>query len=195
LYQALWADSTLHRFFFTIDQDLAAQARAAGCPRCGARLHSATFPRKPRGVPEEAKPYYERRFSFTCKRCESERPSKQHRTTPPSARFLGRKVYLAMVVTLMAAMHNGVTDRRFDRLAEALRIDRRTVGRWRHWWRETFPALPFWRAKSADFVPPLDREQLPMVLLVRFGDDPREGLLAFLRYLEPITSGASAQAF
>jgi hypothetical protein len=203
LYQAFWADSTSHRFLFTIDQDLAAKARAAGCPRCGAKLHSATYPRKPRGVPEHSKHYYERRFSFTCRRCEIEAP--QHRTTPPSARFLGRKVYLAMIVTLISAMRNGLTDGRLERLAETLRIDRRTVEHWRAWWLETFTATPFWRAKSSLFMPPVAPDHLPASLLGRFEpspvDDPRAcprgggELIAFLRFLEPITGGASAQAF
>ena len=33
-----------------IDSDLAASARAAGCPACGGRLDVANYPRKPRGA-------------------------------------------------------------------------------------------------------------------------------------------------
>jgi hypothetical protein len=195
LYQTLWADATFHRFIFTIDQDLAAQCRAAGCPRCGEKVDSATYSRKPRGVPEDAKVYYERRFSFTCRRCETEK--QRHRTTPPSVRFLGRKVYLAMIVALISAMHNGLTDHRLDRLAETLRVDRRTVARWRMWWLETFSVTPFWRARSADFMPSVDIAGLPGSLLDRFkpalaevGGEARNHLAAFLRFLGPITGGS-----
>lgn len=193
MYRALWADSTFHRFIFTIDRDRAEQCRAAGCLRCGERLHSAAYPRKPRGVPEKAKHYYERRFSFTCRRCEIEK--QRHRTTPPSVRFLGRKVWLATVVILISAMRDGPTDRRIARLAETLRIDRRTLEHWRRWWLETFTALPFWRAKAGAFRRPVDAARLPASLLDRFRGDAEERLIACLGFLAPITGGVSAQTY
>jgi hypothetical protein len=49
---ALLRDTTLYELLFTFDQDLAAEARVAGCGRCGGTLHSARYPRKPRGGPE-----------------------------------------------------------------------------------------------------------------------------------------------
>jgi len=63
---ALLRDTTLDELLFTFDQDLAAEARAAGCGRCGGTLHSARYPRKPRGGPEALGPEYETRFSFCC---------------------------------------------------------------------------------------------------------------------------------
>jgi transposase-like protein len=62
--------------------------------------------------------------------------------TPSSLRFLGPKVYLATAVTLVTAMQQGVTAARVQRLSADLGIDRRTLGRWRKWWLETF-AGPF----------------------------------------------------
>ena len=53
MWHGLLRDS---RFFETLgrfDEDLAEQARAAGCRRCGGRLHRAHYPRKPRGGPAE----------------------------------------------------------------------------------------------------------------------------------------------
>jgi hypothetical protein len=47
----LFADNRLYDYLLEIDRELAAPARAAGCPRCGGRLDSATYPRKPRGGP------------------------------------------------------------------------------------------------------------------------------------------------
>ena len=83
----------LFELLFAIDQDLAANARAAGCPACGGRLHSVRYPRKPRGGPADLGPEYDWRFSFCCagEGC-------RRRATPPSVRFLGRRVYLGAVV-------------------------------------------------------------------------------------------------
>jgi hypothetical protein len=72
------------------DADLAEAARAGRCALCGGALHSACYPRKPRGRPCRLGPEHDRRFSFCCAvdSCRS-------RATPPSLRFLGRKVHLA----------------------------------------------------------------------------------------------------
>lgn len=45
---------------YRLDQDLAEQARAQGCP-CGGRLDRANYPRKPRGGPADLSPDQERR--------------------------------------------------------------------------------------------------------------------------------------
>ena len=67
---------------------------------------------------------HDRRYSFCCAvdGCRS-------RATPPSLRFLGRKVYLAAIVVLVAIMRQGVTASRMERLSEAVGVDRRTVER------------------------------------------------------------------
>jgi len=41
----------LFHFLSTIDEDLAARSRLLGCSFCGGVLHSARYPRKPRGGP------------------------------------------------------------------------------------------------------------------------------------------------
>jgi len=50
-------------------------------------------------------------------------------------RFLGPKVYLAATIILMAVLHEGATPARMRRLNELVGVDRRTVGRWRIFWR------------------------------------------------------------
>lgn len=113
------------------------------------------------------------------------------RATPPSLRFLGRKVYLACVVTLVSALQHGATAARLRRLSEVLGIDRRTVARWRGWWVSTFAAGPFWRQASAALMPPADPLRLPASLLDRFAGTVEEKLICVLRFLTPITGGAS----
>jgi hypothetical protein len=190
LYQALLADAKFHQQLLAFDRDLAAQCRAAGCPTCGGVLHTANYSRKPRGRPVALGQEHDRRFSFCCAvdGCRS-------RATPASLRFLGRKVYLAVIVTLISAMHDGLTARRLDKLSETIGVDRRTVARWRDWWRAGFPATPFWRAQSAGLMPPIDAARLPAALLERFAGDAAQQLIAFLSFLRPITTGASMQAF
>ena len=47
---ALLSDPTLYQLLLEFDHDMAAQVRVAGCS-CGGALHSAHYPRKPRGAP------------------------------------------------------------------------------------------------------------------------------------------------
>jgi hypothetical protein len=35
-------------------------------------------------------------------------------------------------------------------------INRRTVERWRTWWRDSFTTTPFWKVARAAFMPPVD---------------------------------------
>ncbi|HKM72836.1 MAG TPA: hypothetical protein VJX94_22690 [Stellaceae bacterium] len=187
MYQAVLADARFHEQLLVFDRDLSAAARAAGCGQCGGALHSAQFPRKPRGGPPGLSQAYGQRFSFCCAA-----DGCRKRTTPPSLRFLGRKVYLATVVTLISAMLLGTTPARLARLSAVPGIDRRTLARWRTWWRSTFADGPFAAVAKAALVPPLDIAGLPASLLDRFAGGIDQKLIALLRFLGPLTGGASA---
>jgi hypothetical protein len=187
VYQAVLADATFHEQLLTFDRDLAASARAARCWLCGGALHSASYDRKPRGGPAGLGQGYAERFSFCCAvdGC-------RKRTTPPSLRFLGRHIYLATVVTLISAMQLGITPSRLARLSIVPGLDRRTLARWRVWWRSAFTDSPFAPVAMAAAMPPIDIAALPVSLLDRFAGDVREQLIALLRFLGPLTGGASA---
>ena len=92
---AVLQDPAFFHLLTSIDQELAASSRLQGCPVCGGPLHVADYRRKPRGCPAALQEAYSRRLSFTCGRCD-------HRTTPPSVRFAGRRVYLAVVLMLVS---------------------------------------------------------------------------------------------
>ena len=183
LYSTLLADATFHELLLAYDRDLADTAREAGCP-CGGVLHSAKYPRKPRPWLCRLGLEHQRRFSYCCAvdGCRS-------RATPPSLRFLGRKVYLATIVVLVSMMQHGVTDRRMRQLTEAVGVDRRTVARWQLWWREDFTASAFWQMARAVFIPPVEQNRLPAALIERFRGDGAEPLIALLRFIAPITGG------
>ena len=98
----------------------------------------------------------------------------------------GRKVYLATVVTLISAMLLGTTPARLARLSTVPGIDRRTLARWRAWWRSTFTDSRFAPITRAVFMPPLQIASLPVSLLDRFAGDIERKLAALLRFLGPL---------
>jgi len=183
LYQALLADAKFHQQLLAFDRDLAAQCRAAGCPECGGVLHTANYPRKPRGRPVALGEEHDRRFSFCCAvdGCRS-------RATPASLRFLGRKVYLLAVVVLVSAMRQGPSPRRVRELSQLCGADRRTIARWQVFWRELVPQTPFWKSARGR-LPPMTATILPRSLVDAFlgGDDPGRGWEQLLHFLSPIT--------
>src|ERR1700690_1537580 len=151
VYQTVLADAKFLEQLLVFDRDLAASTRAARCWRCGGALHSASYERKPRGCADGLGQEYAERFSFCCAvdGC-------RKRTTPPSLRFLGRKIYLPTVVTLISAMLHWPTPARLARLSAVPGIDRRTLARWRTWWRSTFTDGAFALVAKATLIPPLD---------------------------------------
>ena len=193
MYATLLADTRFHDLLLAIDRDLAETCRAEGCEECGGRLHSARYPRKPHGRPKGLEgrlgPEHDQRFSFCCAvdGCRS-------RETPPSVRFLGRRIFIAAFVVLIAVLREGASDGRLERLSVVVRVDRRTIERWRRWWRETFAATPFWQIARAAFMPPVDQNRLPAALIERFTGDDTDRLVGLLRFLGPITGGAGMQA-
>jgi hypothetical protein len=183
MYHELFRHASFWAFLFSVDEDLAKVTREAGCP-CGGRLHGASFPRKPRGVRENLPESYRYRLSFCC-----ERDGCRKRRTPPSVRFLGRKVYLGAVVVLVAAMRQGPSPRRILELTELFGADASTIARWRKFWCEHFPQTSFWKVARSRFLPQLDIADLPRALLEAFlhRDDSPQDWERLLRFLSPIT--------
>jgi len=172
-------------FLLSIDRDLAETTRQQHCS-CGGRLHHANYPRKPRGCPDGLPDEFHRRLSFCC-----ERDGCRKRATPPSVRFLGRRLYLGAVVILVTAMQHGATTRRVRELSQLFGADRSTIARWRVFWNEQFPPTPFWKIARGRLVPVYEMIAYPGSLLDAFvrtdtaEDDVGWGNL--LRFLSPIT--------
>ncbi len=178
----LLTDSSLFSLLFRIDEELSEGVRGQGCP-CGGVLHSARYRRKPRGIAGREDSCSHWRHSFCC-----DREGCRKRATPPSVRFLGRRVYIGVVVVLLTALHQGVDARRARHLRETIGVDRRTLGRWREWWLEDFVRSRFFKAERGRFLPPLEKGFLPLSLVRRFGAGVRDRLVSLLRFLSPITT-------
>ncbi len=176
-------DPTLYELLLKIDVDLWTKARESGCPRCGGPLHTAHYPRRPRGGPAKLPAGYDRRLSLCCGRDGCRR-----RTTPASVRFLGRRFYLAAMLVLVCAMQLGPSRVRVAKLHELFGVSRWTVCRWRTWWLEAFGETTFWQVNRARLRSQPDGHTLPASLLACFVEDAlRERLVALLRFLSPLT--------
>jgi hypothetical protein len=175
------ADQGLYRLLENVDAELAEALRSQGCVFCPeGKLHRADYDRKPRGGPES----WTERHSFCC-----DQDGCRRRHTPPSVRFLGRKVWVGFVVVLRTALHQGLNAARLAQWRTVLpELDRRTVTRWRQWWQEHVLATAFWKVAPARFTPPLSPGPLPRELCERFPIDTPDGLGKLLRFLSPLST-------
>ena len=187
----------LAREFFArlekLDEMIAATVAEGRCRHCAGPLHQGNYQRKPRGgLMATAGEAFARRHSLCCGRrgC-------RKRALPPSLRFLGRRVYLEVVVVLASVVAQVVATAREAVAASGVPL--RTLRRWGSWWREVFPRLPTWAELRARFAPPPpDEAQLPRSLVARLaghrldeggeGFADEEALLLSARYMAPVTS-------
>jgi hypothetical protein len=183
MYHDLPRTARFWSFLRAVDQDLAEETRKKACP-CGGRLHSANYPRKPRGTPGQLPDQQCLRLSFCC-----DRDGCRKRVTPPSVRFLGPSVYLGAIVILISAMRQGPSPRRVRELSARCGADRRTIARWQVLWRERFAQTPFWKVAGARLVPVVAIRSLPYSLVDAFlsRHPPCRGWTLLLRFLAPIT--------
>jgi len=181
---AFLEDSRFYQFLFQIDQEIANEVQLGGCVYCGGRLHFACYPRKPRGMRCARDGTYETRLSFCCAN-----EGCRRRCTPPSVRFLGRKVYLGSIVILVMAMEHGLSIKRRKRLIDQLDLYPQTLSRWRQWWRKIFPVSRCWQTHKSHFIPSVDIRQLPGTLLGRLhGNNLAHQVCLLLRLLMAITT-------
>ena len=164
---------------------IATTARRAGCA-CGGCLHSSNYARKPRGGPANLPDDICLRLSFCCAEVGCRR-----RTTPPSVRLLGRKVYFGAVVVLVTAMQQGSSPRRIAELRRHFGVSWKTVDRWRRYWLESFAQSPFWRSARGRLAQTVT--ELPRSLWQQFGELGESSLVAMLRYISPVTTASGTQ--
>lgn len=163
------------------DAQIAASARSSRCAHCGGPLHVSNYGRKPRGgLIASAGESHVVRFSLCCgtEGC-------RRRATPPSIRFLGRRVYLEAVVIVASVF--GLVDR--GRKREPIAgVPRRTVGRWLAWWSGPSVQTAVFFALQTRFVTSLARTLLPRVVLERMPGSAADRVEHLSRLLCPLTT-------
>lgn len=179
------ADAKWFATLAEIDEISAQRVKEGGCADCGGPLDRADYERKPRGDLGDAAGAFTRRRSFCCRR-----DGCRHRATPPSVRFLGRKVYAAVIVVVASAVgrERSLVGRGAPRQVEDVPV--RTVRRWLDWWSVAFALTTFWKEAKGLFATPVEEAALPGSLLERFGTPSPTTLMHLLRHIAPITTGS-----
>lgn len=182
MYTKLISDPNFYSILLKFDEDLANKCWAKPCSHCGGKLNQAHYLRKPRGgllAPMEAK-----RFSFCCRERDCRR-----RQTAPSIRFLGPKVYLSVLITLITAMTQGDSSSRAAKIFAETGVSRKTLQRWRRWWREHVPTSSFWKEARGRFNRPVETSLLPMSLVNYFettASDSSKYIIRLLQFIMPL---------
>jgi hypothetical protein len=181
------AQFTFEREFFALleqeDARIAQQVAAEGCAQCGGPLHRSDYERKPRGAriaagAEESV----RRFSLCCGR-----EGCRQRATPPSLRFLGRRVYVGAVV--IAASLVGLVLQAAGALRKATGVPARTVRRWLCWWQGAFLRTEVFVAVRARLVE-VAVTALPASIVERLAGTGEERMQTMLVLLAPLTTSS-----
>lgn len=179
----------LFTLLLKVDQDIAEEARGRGCPRCGGVLHSARYPRSPRGLPAGVPVEDCYRLSYCCNK-----DGCRHRVTPPSVRFIGPKHFVGTVVVLLTALRQGPTPTSARKLQRLLGVSERTLRRWQRWWQEVVPKTRFWKVARGRLRTPVNEQRIIFELLTRFNTGrPLRDFGRVLRFLAPL-DGRSAVA-
>lgn len=170
-----------------IDEAIVARAAEGSCRDCDGPLYRGDFPRKPRAGVLAVTEAFSRRFSLCCGR-----EGCRVRTTPPSVRFLGRRVYVGAVVVLASAV--ALMAMAANAAARVTGVPPRTLRRWRRWWRGPFTASAPFVELSARLVPAPDRQRLPASLLERLAGDKSAAIAKLLAWLAPLTTASCPDA-
>jgi hypothetical protein len=179
MYQIILTDIKFHNSLFQYDQQIALKVRKQGCP-CGGKLHTANYLRKPRGIPQGVDENFCIRFSFCCnvEGC-------RKRTTPPSLRFLGRKVYTAITIIIVFTLGLTISEQidKYFSCKEHI-LSNGTIVRWRQWWKQ-LPSSTIWRRQGLGST--INQERLPNSLLESFNGNTEEKIRHMLLFLSPLS--------
>jgi hypothetical protein len=177
---------------FRLDEQLAQAVAETRCVHCGGPLHVANYRRKPRGGAIAAKgEAFTLRHSLCCGRrgC-------RKRTMPPSLRFLGRRVYLEVVVLFAAAYAQAAGA--LNEAREVTRVPAWTLRRWLSWWQEHLAQQTWWMRLRAQSPPsPPDESDLPRSLIARlrkYGSSVGDVALQAAMCLAPVTTRSPIEA-
>jgi hypothetical protein len=125
---------------------------------------------------------FTRRFSLCCSR-----EGCRRRATPPSVRFLGRRVYLGAVVIVAALVARRLAFAKQSRRATG--VPARTVRRWLGWWGGPFTTTSVFLALAARLVG-LAKHALPDAIVDRLPGEGGERIRWLLLWLLPLTTAS-----
>lgn len=170
---------------FQLDQQLSEACRSKRCPDCKGPLYLASYPRKPRGGPDELPVAYQTRLSLCCGR-----EGCRKRTLPPSCLFMGRRVYLAASILVTTVLRQrSPRSAELKALVELLGVAPRTIRRWLAHFASTFPKSPLWLRLRGLVNPSVGNDQLPSALLALFERSSTTVEQALTRCLYFLTTG------
>lgn len=186
MYLKLITDPKFFLILTILDNQLAEEAHSQPCPFCNGKLDWGNYMRKPRGAVLVRDPCCIR-FSLCCRQC-------RKRLTPPSLRFLSRKVYYSAVICLITTMMHGATRERCSELRALIGANWKTVARWREFWHSYVPSTPYWQGVLGYFNRPISTAGLPGTLLERFvtGNNYLASVKKFLQFISPLSVGHPA---
>jgi hypothetical protein len=176
-----------HAVLFELDRRAEARVRAAGCRHCRGPLYAAHYPRKARGISEEATEagQYEKRLSLCCGR-----EGCRKRATPPSVRFDGRRVYAAIAVLLLSLSASERSE--LEGSAALVQAEPApswpTRARWFSWWRAGLLQTAWFAVLRGQLMRPVDVERSPWSLLSMFGGSLVDQCRGLLCALSPLTT-------
>jgi hypothetical protein len=166
-----------------VDEAVMQGVAAAGCPRCEGPLHRSDYDRKPRGalIAPEGEAFV-RRFSLCCGR-----EGCRKRATPPSVRFLGRRVYLGAVVIVASMV--ALALRAAGEIRRRTGVPARTAARWVSWWQGPFLRTEVFVTICAGLIG-VDVGRVPASIVERLAGTWGARVGRMLVWLAPLTTGS-----
>jgi hypothetical protein len=191
LYVTFPVKDSLFLSIFSFDKEIAEDFFNFGCCRhCKSKALSwSNYNRKPRGLPKELSQdtldKYRYRFSFICRPC-------RLRTTPPSVRFMGRKVYTALsILWISLACEQGISPPLHDlRILMESCLSQQTIERWMRWWQHNVWNCSFWKTFRGQLLGEIKKNQIILGVWNHFKQQIMETaslVNAILKFFSPIT--------
>jgi hypothetical protein len=168
-----------------IDTIIVSMAARGVCAFCEGPLYRSDYDRKPRGGDFFAQfgAATSRRFSLCCgsEGC-------RRRATPPSVRFLGRRVYVGAVVIVASVCALAMQVANLVRKKTG--VPPRTVQRWIDWWRGPFSETDVF-VDLRSRIPSNTRGELPKSILDVLPGDAHARIKKLLAWLLPLSTATS----
>lgn len=175
--------ATLYEGLARIDQQLAQDTKAKGCPYCRGPLDTAPWTRKPRGF--DIDDDLAVRHGLCCRNC-------RRRTLPPSALFLGRKVYFSAVILVSIVSRQRQLDSSSARALRALfGVSRQTLKRWMSFFYDVLPSSKPWRLLRGRLSANVRDDALPDTFLAELERTHPQGNKAITAALRLLANAAA----